>query len=260
MNAGREKIDPGQIGGWPSLYITYATDADRIQDLLPPGIKPGPNPHVHVSFYQTPVPDEPEYGVRVGVEATYEGTPGYYTLGYGITQESAIFVSRDMNGQPKYPCEVTYYLHKDDVTARASHQGYTFVEFKGRVGEALPMATDNVEEHHWWVKVSPAVGGAEKEYDFPPHVVRNSLITGPSPRNRVEGALTLHESPWDPIKELLPVRDVVAIELSGPRPLVGYSVTRLGALDPDAFWPYVSTIGGSRWPGERGGPRSKSIS
>ena len=26
-------------------------------------------------------------------------------------------------------------------------------------------------------------------------------------------------------------------------------------LDPDAFWPYADTIGGSRWPGERGGPR-----
>jgi hypothetical protein len=28
-----------------------------------------------------------------------------------------------------------------------------------------------------------------------------------------------------------------------------------GALDPIAFWPHADTIGGSRWPGDRGGPR-----
>ena len=28
-----------------------------------------------------------------------------------------------------------------------------------------------------------------------------------------------------------------------------------GKLDPDAFWPHVDTIGGSRWIGTRGGPR-----
>ena len=33
-------------------------------------------------------------------------------------------------------------------------------------------------------------------------------------------------------------------------------ITLAGALDPIAFWPYADTIGGSRWPGDRGGPRS----
>jgi acetoacetate decarboxylase len=32
-------------------------------------------------------------------------------------------------------------------------------------------------------------------------------------------------------------------------------ITVAGKLDPDAFWPYADTIGGSRWPGDRGGPR-----
>ena len=32
-------------------------------------------------------------------------------------------------------------------------------------------------------------------------------------------------------------------------------ITRVGPLDPDAFWPYTDTIGGSRWPGTNGGPR-----
>jgi hypothetical protein len=33
------------------------------------------------------------------------------------------------------------------------------------------------------------------------------------------------------------------------------SITLEGPLDPDAFWPHVDTIGSSRWPGSRGGPK-----
>jgi acetoacetate decarboxylase len=34
-------------------------------------------------------------------------------------------------------------------------------------------------------------------------------------------------------------------------------ITLEGRLDPDAFWPFVDTIGSSRWPGTWGGPRRK---
>jgi hypothetical protein len=32
---------PGEIAGWPKLQMVYRSDADRIADLLPPGITPG---------------------------------------------------------------------------------------------------------------------------------------------------------------------------------------------------------------------------
>ena len=32
-------------------------------------------------------------------------------------------------------------------------------------------------------------------------------------------------------------------------------VSNAGRLDPEAFWPFADVIGGSRWPGHRGGPR-----
>lgn len=37
-----------------------------------------------------------------------------------------------MNGQPKFPCETTFYRVGDKVVARCSHQGYTFLEFTGQ--------------------------------------------------------------------------------------------------------------------------------
>ena len=124
---------------------------------------PGAEPYVHLNIYNVPVPDVPEYGILITVDANYRGVAGRYTIGYGIDQESAIIHSRDMNGQPKYPCKTTYFRMGDKVTARCSHQGYTFVEFEGTVTGADD-GRPEYEENEWWVKCSRAVGGAEKAY------------------------------------------------------------------------------------------------
>ena len=253
MSDDAPKTNPGDIAGWPILKLTYRTDAEKIAALLPPGIDPGREPNVHLNIYNVPVPDEPEHGIFMTVDADYRGTPGIYAIGYGIDQESAVFISKEMNGQPKFPCEVTYYRMGDKVTARCSHQGYTFVEFSGTV--TGPSADrPQYEENEWWIKVSRAVGGAEKSYDFPPHVVKVHSTYGTTYREDVDGEIRLLESPWDPIAELLPQRELVSAILDTPTWL-GREITLENPLDPDAFWPHADTIGGSRWPGQMGGPR-----
>lgn len=247
------QIDGGEIANWPILKIDYRTDKARIATLLPPGIDPGREPNVHLSIYQVAVPDVPEYGIFITVDADYRGTQGVYTLGYGIDQESAIFISRDMNGQPKFPCQTDYYRFGSSVTARCTHQGYSFVEFEGKVTETLPIPP-NHEENEWWIKVSRAVGGVEKAYDFPPHVVRVKSSYGTAHVEKVEGQLTLLPSKWDPIATLLPLREYLGARLWWPR-FLGRAITLEGRLDPDGYWPFVDTIGGSRWPGTMGGPK-----
>ncbi len=248
------QINAADIGDWPILKIDYLTDKDKLAALLPPGIEPGDEPHVNLSIYQVAVPDVPEYGIFMTIDADYRGTKGMYTLGYGIDQESAIFISRDMNGQPKYPAEVTYYRLGDRVTARCSHQNYTFLEFDGKATEPVEHPPEHTETE-WWIKVSPGVGMLpETTYDFPPHVVRVKSTYGTAHREEVDGQLTLRESRWDPILELLPQRELVSAHLDTPT-FLGREITLEAPLDPEAFWPHVDTIGGSRWPGQMGGPR-----
>ena len=153
------KINPGEVLGWPSLKISYPTDPAKLAELLPPGIDPSDTSNVHLNIYLIPVPDEPEFGVVIDVDADYRGQKGQYCLGYGIDQESAIYISKDMNGQPKFPCEIDYYRIGESVKARCTHQGYTFLEYKGRTAGSLEMPE---EEHdfQWWIKCSRAVGGA----------------------------------------------------------------------------------------------------
>ena len=243
---------PGEVAGWPKLVVTYTTERAGIEALLPPGIEPL-DPAVTLGFYCVPVLGEPEYGVSVKVPAAWQGVEGHYSLGLGIDQEAAVHISAETNGQPKFLCDVDLFRLGDAVTARATHQGYTFVEYSGRVvGEAAPRA-DEFTEHEWWTKYSRAIGGAEGAYDFPPHVVDVATTFVQVHLEDVKGDLLLRDSPWDPIARYLPICEPGTAQLVTQRPTARH-LSNAGPLDPDAFWPFADVIGGSRWPGQRGGP------
>lgn len=244
---------PGEIAGWPKLVITYTTHEEGIASLLPPGITPL-DPTVTIGFYCVPVRGEPELGVSIKVPASWNGVAGHYSLGMGIDQESAVHISGETNGQPKFLCHIDYFRLGDEVRARASHQGYTFVEYSGRVvGDMAPRA-GAFTEHEWWTKYSRAVGGTPCAYDFPPHVVDVATTFEQRHLEDVDGALTLLPSPWDPIARYLPMVSAGTAQLVTHTPKARH-ITNAGPLDPDAFWPFADVIGGSRWPGDRGGPK-----
>lgn len=244
---------PGEVAGWPKLVLRYPTDPDAIAALLPPGIEACGEPHVQINVYCVPVHDEPELGVSTKVPARFDGVEGHYSLGIGIDQEAAIFVSRETNGQPKFPCSVRFFRLGDVVEASATHQGTTFLSYRGTV--TGPRATTDIETHddEWWIKVSRAVGGAERAYDLPPQVVRVHTSGIVTHAEVLDGELTLRDSAWDPYTRLLPQRGPATAELLTTRH-TGRSISVAGPLDPAAFWPFADTIGGSRWPGRRGGP------
>lgn len=243
---------PGEIAGWPKLVVTYATDPARAAALLPPGLE-SLDPVVTVGFYCVPVLGEPELGVSVKVAAAWQGVAGQYCLGLGIDQEAAVHISAETNGQPKFLCDISYFRFGDRITARASHQGYTFVEFGGTVtGEASPRRGE-IAEHEWWTKYSRAAGGAEGAYDLPPRVVDVATTFEQTHVEDVDGSLVLRDSPWDPIARYLPICGPGRAQLVTHRP-TARRITDAGPLDPDAFWPFADVIGGSRWPGQRGGP------
>jgi acetoacetate decarboxylase len=248
---------PGDVVGWPKLVIKYRTDPLRLAALVPPGLVPGEEPVVTIGIYCVPVNGEPELGVSTKVPASFGGTDGQYTLGIGIDQESAIFISRETNGQPKFPCTISYFRLADQVVARCSHQGYTFLEYSGISAGAVEPDGAEHESNEWWIKYSRAVGGVEKEYDFPPHVVQVHMKGIDRHIERLDGDLTLRDSPWDPYTALLPVEEFLGAELVTTQH-TARSIQMAEPLDPDAFWPHADTIGGSRWPGERGAPMAQT--
>ncbi len=243
-----ETLNPGEIGGWPSLRIVYRTDADKIADILPPGIEPGPEPIVSLHVYQVPINGAPEFGVVTEVPAYFQGELGFYTIGIGIDQEDVIFPSQELNGQPKFPCSTQYYRLGDTVVAKCTHMGYTFLEFKGEVGKQVEVGPREVTKHDWWIKSLRAVGRSEKSYDFPPQVVKVTATSTVDYQFELDGQLVLRDSPWDPYTTQLPMREQVSALLQkNSMDYRSRSLTIAGPLDPIAFWPYADKIGGSRW-------------
>ena len=244
--------NPGDILNWPMLKVAYRTDKKSVKKLLPPGITPATDPVVRLTFYNFPVQGEPEYGIVVNVDASYDGIEGEYTLGIGIDQESAIYISQERWGQPKYYADTQYFRLMNTVRARTTHRGYTFASFSGEVTGVVDNGPE-FEQNEWWLKYSRAVDLQPGHYDFPPHVVRVYSKYATAYKEKVDGVLTLSESPWDPIARLLPMREQLDAYLWTPV-FLDRKITLAGKLDPEAFWPHADTIGGSRWPGKDGGP------
>ena len=245
---------PGEVAGWPKLTIKYRTDPANIAPLLPPGITPA-DPIVQIGIYCVPIQGEPEFGVSIKVPAVFDGVNGVYNLGMGIDQEAAVFISAELNGQPKFLCDIRYYRIGDRVEARTIHQGYTFIEFEGDVTGAVDPRPGNNTEHEWWTKYSRAIGSIEKEYDFAPVVVDVATTMEEVHVEEIDGELRLLDSPWDPIARYLPMEELVSARLV-TNVMKARNITNGGPLDPDAFWPHADVIGGSRWPGDRGGPKA----
>ena len=245
---------PGEVAGWPKLVVTYRTDPDAAAPLLPPGLVAG-EPVVTVGVYCVPILGEPEFGVSIKIPASWRGTEGLYNLGMGIDQEAAVSVSYETNGQPKFLCDIDFFRLGDHVSARATHQGYTFVEFNGDVTGPIDPVGGDVTDHEWWIKYSRAIGGEAQQYDFAPHVVEVRSTFEQRHVEDIDGELRLLDSPWDPVARYLPIRRQLSARLVTHQ-AKARSITNAGPLDPEAFWPHADTIGGSRWPGTRGGPRA----
>jgi hypothetical protein len=86
-------------------------------------------------------------------------------------------------------------------------------------------------------------------------VVRVRQVSEEVHVEELDGTLTLRDSPWDPHTELLPMREQISARLI-TSVHKAREITNAGPLDPVAFWPHADTIGGSRWPGHRGGPHN----
>ena len=246
MSATPPQGNPGDIVNVPMLKITYRTDSDAIAKLLPPGLTPGADPKVFLTFYSFPVMNEPEFGLVMTAAADYQGMAGEYALGYAIDQESAVYVSREHWGQPKYLADIRYFRMMDHVEASVRHAGHTFAEFSGDVSGEGPSG-ETFEVNEWWVKVARSVTMMPNNYDFPPHVVRVRAKYRTAYRQDLSGSLVLRDSATDPLAERLPLREQVEAYLWTPEHLER-EINFAGELDGEGFWPFASTIGGTRFP------------
>ena len=125
---------PGEVAGLPKLVLRYPTDPDAHR--RPAAAGPGHRRRARSCRSASTAcrcTASPSTASAPRCPPASTGIDGQYSLGIGIDQESAIFGSRETNGQPKFPCSVRFFRLGDEVEASATHQGYTFLTYRGTV-------------------------------------------------------------------------------------------------------------------------------
>ena len=91
------------------------------------------------------------------------------------------------------------------------------------------------------------------QYDYSPQVLKVYAKYRTAFQQSLDGELILRDSAWDPIAQKLPVVGAINARLWWPE-FLAREITLAGPLDPEGFWSFADTIGGTRFPGQLGGP------
>lgn len=191
------------------VTAVWETDPEVVAAVLPAPLEPPAQPLVRINISQV---DISGYSLGAGtfaVAARHDALPGWYPLLMPMTTERALTGGREVFGEPKKLGEVSVERNGDEVIASFGRQGITLVEVRGRVGEPLepPPLTTKTD---FYFKFLPAPDG--DGFDSDPKLVYCHREERTRSLHRVDGEVTLGESPFDPIADL-PVRRLQEIRL-----------------------------------------------
>ena len=101
-----------------SLEAVYETDPDVIAAVLPPPLKPGPEPLVRLNISTVTMPGDLIFGAGwFGVQACHDDVLGEYPLLMPMTTEQATVGGRETFGEPKKIAEIIDVVEEIDVPA-----------------------------------------------------------------------------------------------------------------------------------------------
>jgi acetoacetate decarboxylase len=196
-----------------SIRCVYETDSAIAAAVVPRPLVPAARPEVCVTFSHVSMEHGPgvtfEIGSAIfGVRASYDGAEGIYLLTMPMTAEQAVIGGRETYGEPKKIAAIEVTEEGDRVAARVTRMGVTYLEVEGTLGESL--GPRDFTETAYCVKAFPSCEKG-KGFDQEPLLVRLEWRHSQQRVQRVAGALTLRESPFDPVVDL-PVRKLVRLE------------------------------------------------
>jgi acetoacetate decarboxylase len=184
------EIEATRAGDIWSQAVTavYETDPEIVAAVLPPPLRPGPEPLVRVTITRVEMPGLPVFGAGwIGVQARHEDRLGEYPILMPMTTEQSLIGGREINGEPKKLAEVEVLRDGDSVAGRIARMGSVICEIVGSI--TGPRDNYEMEKTDFWFKLSPS-----------PEVAGESI----------EGELLLKEAPLDPVADLV-IRRMVDI-------------------------------------------------
>ena len=193
-----------------AVTVVWETDPDVIRAVLPPPLEPS-DPFARIRFATVDMGTGiPVFGAGwFGVRARHGSVEGEYALFMPMTTEQATVGGRETYGEPKKIGNVVISVDGDNVRASFDRMGFPLARVEGTLGEAIDVpAKDKVD---FYFKISPSPDG--KGFDTEPALVHCRRHEEARDARRLDGTLSLHDSPIDPIADI-PVRRIVSMEFA----------------------------------------------
>ena len=216
-----------------AVTVVWETDPDVIRAVLPPPLEPS-DPLARIRFATVDMGTGiPVFGAGwFGVRARHGSVEGEYALFMPMTTEQATVGGRETYGEPKKIGNVSIAVDGDRVRANFDRMGFPLAVCEGMLGDTIEIAPkDKVD---FYFKVSPSPDG--KGFDTEPALVHCRRHEEARAGRVLDGTLTLHDSPIDPIADI-PVGRIVSMEFAQVSTVqTGEVVERVPA---DWLLPYV---------------------
>jgi acetoacetate decarboxylase len=193
-----------------AVTAVWETDPDVVRQVLPPPLEPS-EPLARIRFATVDMGTGiPVFGAGwFGVRARHGSQEGEYALFMPMTTEQATVGGRETYGEPKKIGAVSIDRDAAHVRARIERLGFLLAEVAGTVGAPVDIAPKDKTDFYF--KLSPSPDG--KGFDTEPALVHVHRHEEAREGRTIDGTLTLHDSPVDPIADI-PVLRMVSIELA----------------------------------------------
>ncbi len=195
-----------------SIRAVYETDPAIAAALIPKPLEPAA-PEICVTCSDVAMHITPEYTFEIGsmifgVRARYEGVDGIYLITMPMTAEAAVVGGRETYGEPKKLADINFEGGKGEFSVKVARLGMPYVEMSGTIGESL--GPREFVEHAYCYKAFPSCESG-KYFDNDPVLVRLEWRHKHEKVHRMDGSITLHDSPLDPVADI-PVKRLVSME------------------------------------------------
>lgn len=235
-----EPVDLGPDGPkmWSNnLVVFYETDPEVVAAVLPQPLEPT-DPIVRVNLARVDMPDmvQPLEAGTFSVACRHGEVHGYYDLLMLMSTEAAVTGGRETFGEPKKIGRVSLERRGSgqgaEIVGVMQRAGVDLVEIRGSVVEVVdpgPVA----ERFAFYYKflLDPQGGG----FDHDPSLVHVRRTQEDRLVERVDGTITLRESPVDPLVDF-PVRSVVGMTFTENHQTQTGAI--VGTVPGEWLWPF----------------------
>jgi acetoacetate decarboxylase len=195
------------------IRAEYETDAAVYRALVPKPLEPIEQPVVCVTFTDIAIEVSPQYTMKIGaaifgVKARYDGVEGVHLITMPMTTEQAVVPGRETFGEAKKIAQIEFQKDGNRVAAKVSRMGFTYLSAEGTIGARI--GPRSFTQHGYCFKMFPSCEQG-RSFDFEPLLIRLDWIQDHDDAWRLDGTLSLGESPLDPVADV-PVRKLTRLE------------------------------------------------